>query len=896
MNRYELSGDFRGAILNFESQLEHVIQRTGAAETPQSLLTKLRPYLETVVRRSGRLPLGPLDPSGRESAQLGLTQVFINLDAGQTVVTEASGEGNRWLHRRFSAAVAHVHHERQLVLLGDPGSGKSTLLRFLSFCLANHALEAEKRWLQKLSWMERQQMANEKAAPDVWRKEEHERFGDWRLGREETEEGEEVVRYWSADAPVPIYIELRHFAQTDFDPKLPVVLWRYVAKRLAEEDLEDAAGALRIVAQGGGVLFLLDGVDEVPVEQRKDVWQAIGSLARGPYGGNRWAATCRVLSFALDEAPVGVPFETLAQLTDEQIKRFIQSWYRALAELGELGQEQADVLGNQLQAAAKRQRLQGLARNPMLLTIMALVQTYYGALPDERAKLYQQCVETLLLRWQRHKEEGAAELPSVLEQLGTTQENLERLLWEIGWQAHRDGASHEGTANLSETEIVSLAYKHLGDWNKAGKFITYTEQRAHLLIGRGGKTDRRFTFPHRTFQEYLAACHLVSQRRYGSLAADLAAQGDAWREVLNLATGVLVFNKNDREKALDEIKRMLPDDTPDKNDEAGWRQVWLAGEMTAVIGREAVEDDKVGHEVLPRLHDMLKALLEGGHLALLQRAAAGVALGQLGDLRSDVSHFIPFMVEVSAGPFLMGSNPEQDAYAVPQEGPQHEIELPHFRIGKYAVTVAQYRHFIEAGGYSIRDFWTKLGWQWREKANITVPVYWNDPHWTIDNYPVVGVSWFEAVAYSNWLRLKTGRKFRLPDEAMWEKAARGIKGYIWPWGNHWDTERLNSRESSINHIVTVGIFPGGKSPFNLLDVSGNIWEWCSGVGYRQAPYPFKLKPYENDLDAPRRYRAIRGGSWNDFDQSARTAFRDYASLVDRNSSIGFRVAEELSDS
>jgi formylglycine-generating enzyme required for sulfatase activity len=930
MNQFELSGDFRGAILNFESQLEQVIQRTGAAETPQSLLTQLRPYLETVVRRSGRLPLGPLDPSGRESTQLDLARVFINLNVGEMVLSQPGEQPDTWLHRAFSAAIAYIHGQRHFVLLGDPGSGKSTLLRFLSFCLANNALEPSGKWLKHLSWSERHVVSRTKemlaTGQEGGRGEmvaEPAEIAARLLGRDKKEEGEEKRAYWSADAPIPIYVELRHFAQTDFDPKSPVALWHYFSRRLAEEDLDEAATALKTVAQGGGVLFLLDGVDEVPVERRKEVWQAVGALAGGPYGGNRWVTTCRVLSCVPDEAPPGSPIETLAQLTDEQIETFIHSWYTALSEAGELGQERAGVLSNQLEAAAKRRRLQGLARNPMLLTIMALVQTYYGTLPDERARLYQQCVETLLLRWQRHKEESAAELPSVLVQLGATQENLERLLWEIGWEAQRSAAETGGVADIPETQVVALARQHLGDWENAGKFVAYTEQRAHLLIGRGGQTERRFTFPHRTFQEYLAACYLVSQRRFGDVAAEVAAKGDAWREVLNLAAGVLVYNQNDREKALDEIERMLPDRPPSGEDEAGWRQVWLAGEMAAVVGREAVEGDKVGRKILPPLREMLVALLEGGRLTPAQRAAAGVALAHLGDPR-------PYVVKVDAmqfclvpaGAFWMSSEDEK---------PLHEVEIPYdYWLGRFPVTNAQFVAFIQDGGYQVERYWLeakaverwRLGevrdWsdQWRDR-----PREIGEP-FNLPNHPVFGVTWYEALAFTRWLterwqaagRLPNGWQIRLPTEAEWEKSAKGGLKVIerrmiaavnasvmnrerslqdntdlhrrYPWGEEIEPGQANYDQSGIGSTSAVGAFPDGHSPYGCEELSGIVWEWGQS---KRTNYPYDARDGRDILDGDS-LRVLRGAAYYNDDITLRCASRIGDLPINlAYGNVGFRV-------
>ncbi len=164
-------------------------------------------------------------------------------------------------------------------------------------------------------------------------------------------------------------------------------------------------------------------------------------------------------------------------------------------EAGELSLTIAGEKARQLHAATEREDLKELAENPMLLTIMALVQTYHGTLPNERAKLYQACVETLLFRWQLHKDETDADLPDVLTQIGVKQDDLERLMWQIGWTAHERAVLREEDADITESEVMAIAKDVLGSYAKAEKFVKYTEERAHLLIGRGGVDEPVYGFP-----------------------------------------------------------------------------------------------------------------------------------------------------------------------------------------------------------------------------------------------------------------------------------------------------------------------------------------------------------------------------------------------------------------
>ena len=239
----------------------------------------------------------------------------------------------------------------------------------------------------------------------------------------------------------------------------------------------------------------------------------------------------------------------------------------------------------------------------------------------------------------------------------------------------------------------------------------------------------------------------------------------------------------------------------------------------------------------------------------------------------------PEMVKVPASPFFMGSTDQQTTVAVSQavsqdpnpadwvkyEKRQHTLTLPTYWIGKTEVTNAQFRPFVEGDGYTNREYWTEAGWAWRQKYTITQPEYWNDAKWNGPNYPVVGVSWFEAVAYCRWLSKQTGIEFRLPSEAEWEKAARGPDGLIWPWGNTWDAKRANSSESRLNQTTPVGSYPTGASPYGALDMAGNVREWCAtkfGKGY---PYDTREDEWDEAyLEADATYRVLRGGAfWSD---------------------------------
>ena len=260
--------------------------------------------------------------------------------------------------------------------------------------------------------------------------------------------------------------------------------------------------------------------------------------------------------------------------------------------------------------------------------------------------------------------------------------------------------------------------------------------------------------------------------------------------------------------------------------------------------------------------------------------------------------WVPALVKVPAGPFLMGSTDQQIADAISQgadadwvknEKPQHTLELPSYWIGKTEVTNAQFRPFVAGDGYTNRDYWTAAGWAWQQETKLTQPAYWNDAQWNGDTQPVVGVSWFEAVAYCHWLSKQTGHEFRLPSEAEWEKAARGPDGLIWPWGNTWEAGRANSSEAGVKQTTPVGQYPTGASPYGALDMAGNVYEWGATKWGKAYPYQLEDEWQTTYLEADVS-RVLRGGSWYGDQKYVRGADRGNFNARNRLYGIGLRVA------
>jgi formylglycine-generating enzyme required for sulfatase activity len=351
-------------------------------------------------------------------------------------------------------------------------------------------------------------------------------------------------------------------------------------------------------------------------------------------------------------------------------------------------------------------------------------------------------------------------------------------------------------------------------------------------------------FYHQLLQEYFAAHRMLKQ--------DPATLADLWRwPWLETEMPAWTRPENNFEP--------LPPPPP-----TGWE------ETTILAAGSAPENDNQLVQALLRVNPVLagRCLLQGHggidpgirravvdqlleaiadpEVALRARIAAGSALGSLGDPR------LGELVVIPAGDFLMGEG-----------GEQHELFLPDYQVGKYPVTNSEYERFIDAGGYRDKHWWTEAGWlEIGQKQNQ--PRFWHDARFDDPNQPVIGLSWYECVAYCRWLSAETDRLYRLPTEAEWEKAARGGDGRLYPWGNEFDPGRLNGRGPGDRQVCAstpVGLYPTGVSPFGLFDCVGNVWEWCATRWKKPFPYDAEHDEWQADYLQGQNLRVLRGGSW-----------------------------------
>jgi formylglycine-generating enzyme required for sulfatase activity/uncharacterized membrane protein YbaN (DUF454 family) len=876
------AGDIRGdVIMPYGKKEEHHHHPNPAAEKAAAFR---RLYLERFAHRCDVLPLGALGGDSDTEAELTLRDVYVVLDTKTRIpLTEAEKKKRNQNDRPLSAQEA-ARQEKRLALVGDPGSGKSTFVRQLAGRLARACTTGKPAadWPEPLFPLltSLRHLAPKLAGLELDR-----------LGRQEQTRRlvEAVLVQWQAD--------------------------------LAELQLKDGPEQLETLLAGERLLLIFDGLDEVPDGLRPRVSQAVQAVLKTYPNIDRVMVTCRVRSYSGSAELPGFARHELAPFDDDKIEAFVDAWYGALAH--RLGQTDAEKRRKDLRQAALGNDLRKLAQNPMLLTTMAVIHQRETRLPKERVKLYRQAVEILMRRWQQQKGLApSAKLAAVL----ADDIKMTAVLQYLAYQLHRQEAREKGAKELARKDIIDWLEQpaYLGDLALAGEFLDYVDQRAGLLVGRGGVAGEKpkvYDFPHRTFQEYLAGCHMITGR-LGTVKAEYrqrAAERDFWKLAAQLGAEELYFNRQNPHDLLDLAYALCPVTQPGAP--AQWRQGLWSGQMALILGKPTIEADEEspddGPHYLARLVNRLKQTVEGNHLPPLERAEAGRVLAKLGDDRPGVGVVInsrgvtlPDMVwcRIPAGKFLMGEGNEQ-----------HAVELPKYYISRYPVTNAHYDAFVQAGGYRqanhwaaaiANKFWTEAGFKERfDNEPRQGPVKFGEP-FSLPNHPVVGVSWYEAAAYCRWLadrlnhlqfwlyrtdenknepfKLPAGAwQIRLPTEAEWEKAARGPNGPTYPWGEPIEANRLNYDKTGIGSTSAVGCFSAGQSFYGLQDCAGNVWEWCSTL-YRD--YSFTVQnEWTDDYLKLDDARVVRGGAFNLNVRDVRCACRDGGDPYDGDYDLGFRV-------
>jgi formylglycine-generating enzyme required for sulfatase activity len=548
------------------------------------------------------------------------------------------------------------------------------------------------------------------------------------------------------------------------------------------------------------------------------------------------------------------------------------------------------------------------ASNPLLLSLMCMLAETRGAeligsrsglyepvlrlllegrwrnfelqLPESRVRSKLRLLEVIAWCYATYRQSWWEQLPGdVLEQVIEPRVDADRLwtTWRSEW-----GMLYEGPLwELSEWDGILI--------------------KGYLPVD-GAASAVPYAFLHRTFQEFLVARYLL--RRYadeGLEAAEIQAflahisADPEWYMVLLLLVEQLTTGCfSDCKPLLDRLSDILVNSVQDRT-----------GQM-AVAAVEILLNLRItelGSEVVHSLRDRLLTMMRSTQVNTLIRVHAARLVAELGDPRPEIMTLEAMeFVEIPAGSFWMGSDPALDAEAFSDELPQHRFHVGKIAITRYPISNAQYRLFLNDpdDGFDNPAYWPEaiaLGhWQegrvWRMRptfrADGTIawqPTWARQPHevgWPADlpNSPIMGISWYEARAFVRWLQKRwrqagligSGVCLDLPSEAEWEKAARGVDGRIYPWGNEFDGERLNWYGHMLAAPTSIGAFPNSASPYGVEEMVGNLWEWTRSLF---EPYG---KTYRGGADiaramAPDMTVAVRGGAYISTRTRCRCAMR-----------------------
>ncbi|MEI8166242.1 MAG: hypothetical protein WCG26_07680, partial [Chloroflexales bacterium] len=505
----------------------HLGGDVAAAGSPAGIL---QTFLSGLVGAASHLTLAEADNADPSQNEVLLEDVFTRLEVASTVgkpqVLDVPGDDRlRDATTRQLTALEALGRQPNLVLLGAPGGGKSTLTRFLTLCLGRAWLNPaeQARWLAPLG-------------------------AGWALGLR-----------------LPIRVELGAFGDwlhaNDHGQGAEALLWEYLAAKAPA--LPGLAPLLRERLLAGEALLLLDGLDEVSADAEglplRRVRAAITALAELP-GQRRLVVTCRILDYEGEAKRqlVGWPIERLLPFSDALQQEFIDIWYQTLRRKGrEVIGDYDDLRVRLRQAIREKHDLRRLAGNPLLLTMMALLHASKGRLPEKRVDLYAESLDLLLRRWRR----GPGR-PALEEQLGLPQwdtRDTDHLLNHLAYVVHQqqgesareeDGAAASGGADLPEGLLIETAagvlrgYGLAEPYKEAERLCGYIGRYSNGVLQKHG--PRTYRFPHRTFQEFLAARRLVDDRDWAGMERDrlnrlfAKAASAQWREVLLLAVSLLV--------------------------------------------------------------------------------------------------------------------------------------------------------------------------------------------------------------------------------------------------------------------------------------------------------------------------------------------------------------------
>lgn len=790
----------------------------------------------------------------------------------------------------------------RLLVVGDVGSGKTTFL--------NHTMQAE-----ALKCKSRRIFIKRRMSPQV-----------------------------------PFYVSASGFStllagmKRSDGPEAIGLLGRYLSEQYKDEGLTEVF--FQAVLASGHCIVLFDALDDLPlVDEQYRMVRYISLLAQH-LPSSRLIVTSKEVTYGSHLMLAGFAVAQLQELPWKDVVRLTRSWNRVLTKAilmpksaGSRVMADESAQGRALQLLRQIEQdpaLRRLAGSPLLLSMMILLYVTYEKVPAHRAAVYDKCVQMLLI-WDslrsplEQSANQAIELPRHWSP-DTARLLLEDLAFEMQTERCEMLARRTAQDYVAERIVKQLEPRRQLAEGLARRFLQWALDRSHVLRLEGDSL--RFT--HLQFQRFLAARYMVRQATFMDLVAG-RLEDPWWRETLELTFGLL--GPFSPERLAQTIAFMIEYD-----EQASDKRYPYVGLQIISRGLESLSPELLEVSVRRRVAERAQAVISLSDMKINtgERVHLARCLSLAGEVQDLRDLFLVSACRVRIGltaadlaqwtdtvwQSLGIATCDQDDERVHKMGVAFqewlnaeigdvEIDVPEFRIGKYPITNSFYAEFMQDGGYVNREVWTNEGWTWCAgelerlkmggiQVGALMPRFWADPRFSHPSAPVVGVSWYEASAFCSWLTIRWQESGRisqdeivhLPTEAQWEKAAGYDPGTerkrVWPWGDTWISGRANTSEERIGNTTPVGTFPENSSAYGVIDLAGNVWEWCNtrwgGDRWNtEFRYPYRCDDGREEKSGDHA-RTIRGGSWDQAAIFARCTARRGRQAKYSGSTLGFRIA------